>query len=760
MTTTITAPPVVEGTAVDRVDGGLKVKGAANYPSDFTLPNIAYAAVVRSTIAAGTIARLDTARAAAAPGVLTVITHENAGRLRKGRLNIVFPPPPPPLQDAKIRYYGQYVAMVVAETRQQAAAAARLVDVTYDPGAPVLTAGDAGAKPRSNPYFIDMKRGDVTSAIAAAEVVIEGNFTTSPQTHNPLGPFTTLAYWDGDTLTVHDSTQNPFHVRAVLAASFGIAKEKVRVLSAFVGGGFGAGLRSWPHTILAALAARAVKRPVQLSLTRPEMFTGIGQRPSSVQQIKIAATRDGKLVAIDHEATSTASMGSDSPYPVTFGTPAAYACANVVARDKRLRLNIPPIAHMRAPGEAEGNFALESMLDELSYRLGIDPIELRLRNYAEVHPQTGLQWSSKALRECYEVGAEKFGWSRREPTVGAMREGRWAVGYGMAGVTFSHYQASCRARATIRLDGTAHVCSGATDIGTGTYTVMTQLAAEVLGLQLERVEFELGDTRLPQSPQAGGSGLTGALGSAVHNTCLALVQKMLSLAAEEPSSPLHGCAIQDVVASDGRLARREDASRGEAYVEILARRGLQELTVDGKSAPSRGETGALVGSILVARMGRFGRKVVGASRGTIPAGAFGARFAEVKIDTDLGVLRVTRIVSVTDGGRIVNQKLARSQLIGGTVGGIGMAMFEETVTDPGSGRVANATLGDYLVPVNADVPEIDIAFVGKSDPDNPIGTKGIGEVGVVGVGAAIANAVYHAIGRRIRSLPITIDQLF
>jgi CO/xanthine dehydrogenase Mo-binding subunit len=758
MTATEAAPPI-PGTGVDRVDGRLKVTGAAHYPSDFRLPDMAHAALVRSTIAAGTIARLDAARAAAMPGVLAVITHQNADRLRKARRNLVFPPPPPPLQDAKISYHGQYVAMVVAETRQQAAAAARLIEVTYDRAEPVLTPEDPAAKPRSNPYFIDMKRGNPKAAMAAAAVTMEGTFTTPAQTHNPLGPFTTMAHWDGDTLTVYDSTQNPFHVRAVLAASFGLAEEKVRVLSPYVGGGFGAGLRSWPHSILAALAARTVARPVQLSLTRPEMFTGIGRRPSTVQHVKIAATRDGKLVAIDHESTSTASMGSDSPYPVTFGTTAAYACPNVAARDKRVRLNIPPIAHMRAPGEAEGNFALESLLDELSYELGMDPVELRLRNYAEVHPQTGLPWSSKALRECYQVGAERFGWARREPAAGAMRDGRWLVGYGMAGVTYSHYQAKCQARATIRRDGTAHVASGATDIGTGTYTVMTQLAAEVLGLTVDRVTFELGDTRLPRAPQAGGSGLTAALGSAVHNTCVALVQRFLALVSDDPGSPLQGCAIEDIVASDGRLARGDDASRGESYAEILERHGLDELTADGDSAPSRAETGVLVGSLVVSRMGRFGRKLVGASHATVPAGAFGARFAEVRVDPDLGVLRIARIVSVTDGGRVLNNKLARSQIIGGTIGGIGMAMFEETISDPGSGRVANATLGDYLLAVNADVPDIDVDFVGEPDPDNPIGVKGIGEVGLAGVAAAIANGVYHATGRRIRSLPITIDQL-
>jgi xanthine dehydrogenase YagR molybdenum-binding subunit len=407
MMTTEAAPPI-PGTGVDRVEGRLKVRGAAHFPSDFRLPDMAHAALVRCTIAAGTIAHLETARAEAMLGVLAVITHENAIRLQKAKNNPEYPPPPPPLQDARISHYGQYVAMVVADTRQQAAAAARLVEITYDRNEPVLSPEDSAATARSNPYFIDAKRSNVKAAMAAAEVTVEGTFTTSAQTHNPLGPFTTTAHWVGDMLTVYDSTQNPFHVRAVLAASFGLAEENVRVLSPYVGGGFGAGLRSWPHSILAALAARTVKRPVQLSLTRPEMFTGIGRRPSTVHHLKIAATRDGKLVAIYHEATSTASMSSDSPYPITSDTASAYACPYVTARDKRVRLNIPPIAHMRAPGQAEGNFALESLLDQLSYELGMDPIELRLRNYAAVHPQTGLPWSGKALRECYKVGAERF----------------------------------------------------------------------------------------------------------------------------------------------------------------------------------------------------------------------------------------------------------------------------------------------------------------------------------------------------------------
>jgi CO/xanthine dehydrogenase Mo-binding subunit len=730
MTATVQTATVV-GPGVDRVDGPHKVTGAARYPSDFGFPDLAHAALVRSTIAAGTIRGIETGAAETAQGVLAVLTHENAPKLHRGRRNLMTPPPDPPLQTDAIDHCGQYVAVVVAETPQQASAAARLVEVDYDPGRALLSAEDPRAEPKSNPYHLDMRRGDVEAALASAEVTVEGTFATSAQAHSPIGLFATVAWWEDDRLTVHDSTQNPFHVREVLASSFRLHERDVRVLAPFVGGAFGAGLRVSPHTILAALAARTVGRPVKLVLTRPEMFTGLGHRPSTVQRIKVGATRDGTLVAIDHEATAAASVGPSLLYPIPMGTVAAYACPNVSARDTRVQLNISPVAHMRAPGEAEGNFAVESILDELACALGIDPIELRLRNYAEVHPQTGLEWSSKALRQCYQVGAERFGWSARNPEVGSMRDGHWLVGYGMAGVTYGHNQAKCEARATIRRDGSAYVCSGTTEIGVGTWTVMSQLAAELLGLPQERVEFDLGDTALPQAPYVGGSGTTAGLGSAIHDACAKLTQKFAEL---------------------GRRDR-------ETYAEVLARHGLDELTADGDSAPPRGELGTQIKSLIVSKHGHVGQKLVGKSKATVPAGAFGARFVEVRVDPDLGLLRVTRVVSAIDAGRVLNKKTARSQIIGGTVQGIGTALFEEVLSDPGSGRIANATFGDYLIPVNGDVPDMDVVFVGAPDPANPIGVKGVGEVGYVGIPAAIANAVHHATGRRLRSLPITIDQL-
>jgi CO/xanthine dehydrogenase Mo-binding subunit len=751
--------PTLVGPGVGRVDGPLKVTGAAQYPIDFSFPHLAHASLVRSTIPAGTIRSINASAAEAAPGVLAVVTHENAPELHRGKRDMMTPPPDPPLQTAEIGHYGQYVAVVVAETPQQAAAAARLVEVDYEPGEAILSSKDPGAKRKSNPYHIDMKRGDVEEGLASAEVVVEGIFTTSEQAHNPIGLFATVAYWEGTRLTIHDSTQNPFHVREVLAASFKVPKDNVRVLAPFVGGAFGAGLRVSPHTILAALTARMVERPVKLVLTRPEMFTGIGHRPNTVQRIKVGASRDGTLVAIDHEGTSTAAKGPSVLYPITSGTVSGYACPNVRGRDIRIELDIPPLAHMRAPGEAEGNFAVESILDELSYALGMDPIELRLRNYAEVHPQTGLPWSSKALRQCYEVGAERFGWDRRDPEVGSMRDGRWLVGYGMAGISYGHFQVECEARAIIRQDGTAYVSSGTAEIGVGTWTAMTQLAAEFLGLPLERVEFDLGDTAMPRAPFVGGSGLTVALGSAIYDACRKLVQAFLDRATEDAGSPVAGCTIEDVGLADGRIVRADDPSRGERYVDILKRHGLDELTAEGQSSPPRGEMGVQVKGLIVSHHGWMGRKLVGLTKGPVPAGAFGARFVEVRIDPNLGLLRVARVVSAIDAGRVVNENTARSQIIGGTVQGIGTAMFEEIITDAGTGRIANATFGDYLVPVNADVPDMDVVFVGEPDMNNPIGVKGVGEVGYVGIPAAITNAVYHATGKRLRSLPITIDKL-
>lgn len=724
------------GAPVDRVDGPLKVTGQARYPSDFTSVNTAHAALVQSAIASGRIARIDSSAALAAPGVVTVITHLNVPELRRGPPTSMGASPPPPLQGDRIVHHGQHVAMVVADSLEQATYAAGLVAVEYEVGEPLLRLNDPEAKVLEDPWQLDIDRGAVGQALADADVIVDNEFTTPDNTNNPLGLFCTFAEWHGNRLTVHDSTQWPSMERDSLALIFDVPADHVRVLAPFVGGGFGHGLRVWPHVILTVLAARTTNRPVKLVLRRPQMFTSLGHRPGTVQHIRIGAKASGQLVALEHHSVSPVAMNDDDYEPVAAGSGIAFDCANVSTRDRQVRLNIPCPTSMRAPGEAQGNFALECAMDELSYALGMDPVALRLRNYAFVHPQLELPWTSNALRECYEVGARRFGWSTRNPEPRSTRDGRWLVGYGMAGASYPWYQAPCQARASITADGRARVSSAATDIGTGTYTVMTQLAAEVLGLDVDHVRFALGDSDLPVSPQAGGSGLTGALGSAVHAACQNLLSRFVGLVRDDPRSPLHHARPADLRVDGGLIRWSSDPSRCETYADVLARNGLSDLSANGSSMPPATEDLAMA-----------------------PAGAFGAKFVEVHVDVDLGIVRVKRVVSAIDGGRILNAKTARSQIIGGTVGGLGMALLEETVTDAGTGRIANANFGDYLIPVNADIPELDVVFVGDPDRATPIGTKGIGEVGLVGVAAAVANAVYHATGKRVRSLPITAEDL-
>jgi xanthine dehydrogenase YagR molybdenum-binding subunit len=727
--------PVV-GAGIDRVDAPQKVTGKAHYPNDFDYPGLAHAALVRSTVAAGRIRAIDTSRAQAAPGVLAVLSHLNAPRLERGPMTLLGPSPPVPLQDDRILHYGQHVAVVAATTAEQARYAASLVRVDYEGAEAMLDLDDPRAEVVADPWHLDSERGDPDAGLAAADVVVEGTYTTPDNTNNPLGLMAVVAVWDGDSLTVHESTQWPHNVRTSLAAIFKIPESRVRVLAPYVGGGFGAGLRMWPHVVLTVLAAREVGRPVKLVLTRPEMFTSVGHRPSSVQHIRMGATRAGDLVAVEHRGTSPVAVEDGDYEPVSLCSAVSYACPNVRNRDRQVRLNIPCPGSMRGPAEAQGNFALESAIDELAHAIGMDPLDFRLRNFADVHPQTGMPWSSNALRECYEQGAARFGWSRRNPEPGSMRDGDRLVGYGLAAVSYPAYQVPCQARASLNRDGSAFVRSAATDIGTGTYTVMTQLAADLLGLDTARVRFDLGDSDMPYSPQAGGSGLTGSLGNAVHSACRRLVREFLDLVRDDDASPLRGAGPDDVAVSEGRLHRVGSPEQGESYTDILARHGLEELGADGRSTPPRPE-----------------------ELGMAPAGAFGAKFVEVRIDPELGLLRVARVVSAIDGGRILNEKLAASQIIGGTVGGIGQALLEETATDQDTGRIANATFGDYLVAVNADVPDMDVIFVGGPDRATPVGTKGVGEIGLVGLAAAIANAVHHATGRRIRSLPITIERL-
>jgi xanthine dehydrogenase YagR molybdenum-binding subunit len=731
--TTATAAHVI-GSSLTRVDGHLKVTGAATYPLDVILPGMAHAVLVQSTVTSGRILAIDTTPAERAPGVLAVLTQKNAPRLVQGPMTPIGPSPPPPLQSDVILHFGQHVALVVAETFEQAHAAAPLVSVTYEPGTAIVSIDDPAAARLPNAWPGDRSYGDAAAALASADFRVDATYVTPENTNNPLGLFATVAEWRDDVLTVHDTNQWPHGVRESLAQTFGIDVDRIRVLTPFVGGAFGAGLRVWPHVPLAVLAARVAKRPVKLTLTRAQMFTSIGHRPNSVQRISIGASRIGRLLAIEHQATSSVGIGDDVLDPVTMGTPESYACPNVLIRNTQVRLHIPPPGWMRAPGEAEGSFALESALDELAYELGIDPLELRIRNHAEVDRESGLKWSSDATLDCYRQGAARFGWARRRPTPRSMRDGYALVGYGVARGALVAYQAPCVARASVYRDGTAFVRSAATDIGTGTYTVMTVIASDVLGLAFDRVRFGLGDTEMPNSMQEGGSGLAASLGNAVDAACRSLLRAFVELVTNDERSRLQGCRFEQVSARDGGLSVTGDPRRFESFAEILARRQLDELTRDGASTPPVN------------------------TKTMVPAGSFAAHFVEAHVDADLGTIRVRRVVSAVDGGRILNEKTARSQIIGGVAGGIGMALLEETVSDH-TGRLVNASFGDYLVAVSADVPDIDVLFVGAPDPLTATGAKGIGELALTGMAAAIANAVYHATGRRVRSLPISVEKV-
>ena len=744
----------VVGTARDRVDGRLKVTGAATYPIDVNPPGLAHAALVQSTITSGRIRDIAVDAAERAPGVLTVITHVNAPSLAPGPITRFGPSPLPPLQSDVVLHYGQHVAMVVAETREEANAAAALIEVTYEPDKPIRSFDDLRTAEVTHPWTPDYDRGNAQQALAVAAVQVKETYTTAENTNSPIGLFATVAVWEGDALTVHDTTQDPHGVRDILAVTFDVDPAGVRVLVPFVGGAFGAGLRVWPHVTLAVLAARITKRPVKLTLTRAQMFTSVGHRPNTIQSLSLGATRDGQLTAVEHVSLSSIGMADEFINLIPHGTTTAYACPNISTRARQFRLTIPIPGWMRAPGEAEGSFALESAIDELAYALEIDPIELRVKNHAHVHPDNGLPWSSNALLECYQQGAERFGWSARKPEPRSMRNGRQLVGYGMARGALGAYQPPCKAIASIRRDGTAFVRSGATDIGPGPYTVMTMLAAEVLGLPIERVRFGLGDSAMPEAPQQGGSGLTGALGNAVHATCVSLVRAFVDLVSEDERSPLKGCRLENITVRDAGIQITDDGGHFETYADILTRHGLDELTIEGESA-TPGETSS---ATMIVREGRFIPYTTPSTGTRAHAGAYAAHFVEVHVDPDLGTIRVARVVSAIDAGRILNPKTARSQIIGGIAMGIGMALLEETVSDQ-TGRLVTTSLAEYVIASNADVRDVDVLFVGEPDLMTPLGTTGIGELSITGIAAAVANAVHHATGTRFRSLPITIEKV-
>jgi xanthine dehydrogenase YagR molybdenum-binding subunit len=736
------------GQPISRVDGVAKVTGRATYAAEFQLPDLAYGAIVQSTIPRGRITEIDTSRAERARGVLAVLTYENAPQLPYSRPKQV--PVDPKvggqltmLQDDLIRHSGQHIGVVVAETFEQATHAADLVEVAYD-SHPASVSVEA-ALPHAVNAIIESnfgsgvpaayRRGHPPRALAAAPVKIDQTYTIARENHNPIEMHATVAAWDGDRLTLYDKTQWPQNVRSYVATTFGMEEEKIRVISPFVGGAFGSGLRVWPHVVLAAMAARQVGRPVKIVLNRRQMYTSVGARPYTIQRVALGAGRDGKLTATIHEAIAETSTYEEYTEQVLDATWMLYACDNVETLYRLARLDINTPTPMRGPGHVSGLYALESAMDELAVALEIDPIELRLRNHAEEDAHEGLPYSSKSLRACYEAGAERFGWDRRNPQPRSMRVDGQLVGYGMAGVTYPARRAPASASARILRDGTAVVRSATSDIGPGTYTSMTQVAAEALGLPVERVRFELGDSDMPMAPVHGGSMTMASVGPAVHEACIHARRQLLGLVRGDGNSPLQKADEDAVGFADGRIFLNGDPSAGESFAEILERHRLDGVEATAKAAP-------------------------GDETSNFAMHSFGAVFAEVRVDPDFGTVRVKRLVGAYGIGRVINPKIARSQCIGGMVGGIGMALLEETRLDPRLGRVTNANLAEYLVPVHADIEHLDVIFVEEDDPHiNPLGAKGVAEIAICGVAPAIANAVYHATGRRIRDLPITPERL-
>lgn len=733
-------------TSLSRVDGAAKVTGTATYSAEYAIPELVHAVLVTSTIAKGSITAIDSHEAEAVPGVLSVISHLNAMTVPG------WPPKKQPAErvppgtafrvfyDSLIYFDGQPVAMVVAATHEQAMHAASLVRVTYQQEAHqthfeknIAHSGIPLNVQRSkNSPFGDYERGDAAD-LRNADVRIEAEYTIPTQHHQPLEPHAIIAVWEADDkLTVYDKNQGVKSAQGQLAQAFKLPRENVQVVATYIGGAFGSGIRVWPHTMAAVMAAKQLKRPVKLVLGREQMFTSVGYRPYTKQKISIGAAKDGRLASIVHEGTGQTSMYEEHLERTVLASRALYACPHVATRYRLLPLDVNTPTWMRGPGDATGMFALESAMDELAYALKTDPLEFRLKNYAESDPERNLPWSAKSLRECYELGAEKIGWKNRLPEPRSVKRNGMLLGYGMASSLYGFHRHPSRARAVMQADGSVIVQSATMDIGPGTGTAMTRIAAKVLGVNAKKVRFDLGHSALPDAPGQNGSSTIPSVGSAVHVACEGLKSKLIALAGEMPGGLRAG---GQVVVRNGRMLSSQDEKEGISYADILKYHHLNELEVTEESKS-------------------------GAERDQYSMYSFGCHFVEVEVNPLSGEVRVTRVVTCADVGAIINYKTARSQSIGGVVGGIGMALMERSEMDHRFGRYVTTDFASYHIPVHADVPPIEVYYIDKPDMRaNPIGSKGLGEIAIVGVAGAIANAVFHATGKRIRELPITPDKL-
>ena len=733
------------GQPVARVDGLLKVTGGARYAADHPVPGLVHAVLVCSATARATFATPDVSPARAEPGVIDVLTDFSGAKL--------------PFLTGQVNFYGQPVAVVVADTLEHAEHAASLVQTGPSP-APGVVGGPGSAGPTGTEQIgagpvpsttgvvmmddpratavpaqrsKDYTRGTPEPALGVAAVKVDQIYRISRENHNPMELPATVARWDGDRLTVWDKTQWVQGTAKSLADALGVPVGNVRVFSPFVGGAFGSAGLIWPHQILAALTARTLGRPVKLALTRRQMYSGIGYRPASEQRLALGAGPDGRLDVIVHEARTEVSRYSSYEDGLAFLPKFMYQVAHMSSRYRLVPLDVHLPTYMRGPGAVTGAFALESAMDELAATLRMDPIELRIRNEPDADQADNLPFSTRGIVDCYRRGAAEFGWAGRNAAPRGRRENGLLIGTGMAAAGYHTGRSRASADARIKADGTAVVTSATSDMGPGTYTSMTQVAADALGLPMGRVRFELGDSAMPQAPMHAGSITMASVGPAVLTACATLRDGMIRTAVVDPASPLHGALPEQIQVRDGILSVGGDPARAETYQQILARRGRASMDTLRDWSPGDNPK----------RFSTYG---------------YGAVFAEVAVDEMLGRIRVRRMRAAYDVGSVINPRLAHSQAIGGMVYGIGMALLESTVRDRRDGRIMNANMSDYLVPTNADVSDLDAVFLGQADPmTGPLGVKGLGEVVMVGVPAAIANAVWHATGRRVRDLPITLE---
>ncbi|MGY2048651.1 xanthine dehydrogenase family protein molybdopterin-binding subunit [Methylobacterium sp. JK268] len=735
------------GAARSRVDGPAKVTGAATYAAEFKAADLLTGVVVSSAITRGRVTAIDASAALAVPGVVQVFTHENRPRtawLDYNYRDQVAPPGSPfrALNGPEITFGGQPVALVVAESFELARHGASLVKVTYAEEVPntdlesnleaayVPPKKRSGIKPPPNP------RGDPDGAFASAPIQLRQAYSQPAEHHNPMEPHASTVIYEGDgRLTIHDKIQGVNNTQSYVCSVFSLKPDNVRVISPFIGGAFGSGLRPQYQLFLAVAAALDLKRSVRVVLSRDQMFT-LGYRPETIQTVALGADREGRLLSLSHEAIAGTSTFEDYQESVVNWSGLLYHCPNAKFDYKLAKLDTYTPADMRAPGAVTGVYALEVAMDELAYATGTDPLELRLRNYAERDEAENKDFTSKALRAAYAQGAERFGWARRSMAPRSMREGRELVGWGLATGVWEAFMMKASARARLSADGTLELACSTADLGTGTYTILNQIGADALGLPMERVRTLLSDTDLPEAPLAGGSWTAASAGSAVEMACRAVAEQLLGFARRIDESPLANADLAHVTFADGEIRLTEEPSRKVTIDQALRAGGVDSVEATETVKPS------LLTGLRYA------------------AYTHSAVFAEVRVDEDLGVARVTRVVSAIAAGKILNLKTARSQILGGVVMGIGAALEEESMLDHALGRFMNHNFGEYHVPVNADIHDIDVIFVDEEDDKvSPIGVKGLGEIGIVGTAAAIANAVFHATGKRIRDLPITIDKI-